>query len=167
MAPVVVLVGPPGAGKTATARALAERLGTTSRDTDADVEASTGSSIGDLFVEHGEARFRELERSAVAAALREHEGVLAVGGGAVLDPGTRTALEGCTVVFLDVGIKDAASRIGLNRDRPLLLGNPRAQWIRLMEARRPVYEQLATVTVVTDGKSPEQVADEIAAQVRP
>ncbi len=93
--------------------------------------------------------------------LAEHDGVLAVGGGAVLDEGTRELLRGRTVVFLDVGIKDAASRIGLNRDRPLLLGNPRAQWIRLMEARRPVYESVATVTVLTDGRTPDEVAEEI------
>ena len=87
--------------------------------------------------------------------------MLAVGGGAVLDEGTRELLRGRTVVFLDVGIKDAASRIGLNRDRPLLLGNPRAQWIRLMEARRPLYEAVATVTVLTDGRTPDEVAEEI------
>ena len=166
MPPVAVLVGPPGAGKTTTARALAELLGTTSRDTDADVEAAAGSSIGDLFVDRGEEHFRELERSAGATALDEHDGVLAVGGGAVLDPATRERLTAATVVFLDVGIKDAASRIGLTRDRPMLLGNPRAQWIRLMEARRPVYEELANVTGLTDGKSPEQVAAEIVQQVR-
>ena len=161
MAPVVVLVGPPGSGKTTTAAALAALLGTVARDTDADVEAASGSTIGDLFVEHGEAHFRDLERAAVATALAEHDGVLAVGGGAVLDESTRDLLRGRTVVFLDVGIKDAASRIGLNRDRPLLLGNPRAQWIRLMEQRRPVYEEVATVTVQTDGHTPEQVAAEI------
>jgi shikimate kinase len=165
MAPVVVLVGPPGSGKTTTATALAARLGVVARDTDADIETATGSSIGDLFVEHGEDHFRSLERAAVAAALAEHDGVLAVGGGAVLDPGTREGLVGRTVVFLDVGIKDAASRIGLNRDRPLLLGNPRAQWIRLMEQRRPVYDEVATVTVQTDGRTPEQVAGEIVGAV--
>jgi shikimate kinase len=165
MAPVVVLVGPPGSGKTTTAVALAARIGVAARDTDADVEAVAGSSVGDLFVEHGEEHFRDLERAAVAAALEGHDGVLAVGGGAVLDAATRQRLAGRTVVFLDVGIKDAATRIGLNRDRPLLLGNPRAQWISLMAQRRPVYEEVATVTVRTDGRTPEQVAEEIVRAV--
>lgn len=165
MAPVVVIVGPPGAGKSTTARAVAERLGVASRDTDDDVEAATGTTIGDLFVERGEEHFRELEKTAVAAALHQHDGVLAVGGGAVLDAGTREALKQCTVVFLDVGIKDAASRIGLNRDRPLLLGNPRAQWIRLMEQRRPLYEDVAAVTVATDGRTVDEVADEVVSKV--
>ena len=166
MAPRVVLVGPPGSGKSTAARLVAARLGATARDTDEDVERAAGQSIGDLFVEHGEVEFRAREAAAVAAALREHEGVLAVGGGAILDERTRAALAGLTVVFLDVEIKDAASRIGFNRDRPLLLGNPRAQWIRLMADRRPLYEQVATHRVVTDGKTPEQVAEEVADLLR-
>ena len=143
------------------ARLVAERLGLGSRDTDDDVEAAAGATVSDVFVEQGEEGFRALERAAVATALAEHDGILALGGGAVLDPGTRDLLRGRTVVFLDVGIKDAASRIGLNRDRPLLLGNPRAQWLRLMEARRPVYEEVATVRVDTDGRSAQEVADEV------
>jgi shikimate kinase len=166
MAPVLVIVGPPGAGKTTVAREVADRLGVGFRDTDADVETATGVSVADIFVEHGEARFRSLERAAVAAALAEHDGVLAVGGGAVLDAGTRARLSGRPVAFLDVGIKDAASRIGLNRDRPLLLGNPRAQWIRLMEQRRPFYEQVAATTVPTDDRTPDQVADDLVAWMR-
>jgi shikimate kinase len=167
MPPRLVLVGPPGSGKSTAARLVADRLGTPWRDTDVDVEQQAGSSISDIFVDHGEERFRELEAAAVRAALAEHDGVLAVGGGAVLDDTTRASLAGRTVVFLDVTIKDAAQRIGFNRDRPLLLGNPRAQWIRLMEERRPLYEAVATLIVDTDGKTPDEVADEIVAGVAP
>ncbi len=159
--PPVVLVGPPGAGKSTVGERLAGLLGVAFRDTDDDVVAVAGMPVADIFVEHGEARFRELERVAVARALNEHDGVLALGGGAILDAPTRSLLAGRRVVFLDVGIADAARRIGFNRDRPLLLGNPRAQWLKLMERRRPLYEEVATMTVPTDGRTP----DEIAARV--
>jgi Shikimate kinase len=165
MSPRLVLVGPPGSGKSTVARLVADLWGTAWRDTDKDIEARTGTSIGDIFIDHGETHFRALEAVAVAAALEEDDGVLAVGGGAILDTHTRALLETAQVVFLDVGITDAAKRIGFNRDRPLLLGNPRAQWIRLMEARRPLYEQIATYTVATDGKSPAEVAGEVIARV--
>jgi shikimate kinase len=159
--PRVVVVGPPGAGKSTLAVLLAERFGLPARDTDDDVARSAGKSIADLFVEDGEETFRALESQAVRAALEEHEGVLALGGGAVLDADVRELLAGHTVVFLDVSITGAAPRIGFNRDRPLLLGNPRAQWVRLMEARRPFYDQVASITVDTDGKTPDEVADEV------
>jgi shikimate kinase len=161
MAPLVVLVGPPGAGKTTVGHRLAVLLATGFRDTDEDVADTAGSTIADLFIEHGEEHFRALEREAVATAIAEHEGVLSLGGGAVLDAGSRALLREQQVAFLDVGIADAARRIGFNRDRPLLIGNPRASWLRLMNDRRPLYDEVATVTVETDGLDADQVAESV------
>jgi len=159
--PVAVLIGPPGAGKTTIAHALAQRLGVPVRDSDEDIVAAAGRSVADIFVEDGEPHFRELEHAAVSAALAEHEGVLALGGGAVLDPRTQEVLRGHTVIFLDVRIADAARRVGLNRDRPLLLGNPRAQWTMMMDQRRPIYTALATHRIATDGCTPEEVTEAV------
>lgn len=161
VSPRVVLVGPMGAGKTTVGRVLAERWGVEVRDTDADVEARAGKPVSDIFVEDGEERFRELEREAVETALATHDGVLSLGGGAVLDPATREALAGHRVVFLRVGLADAVRRVGLGTGRPLLLGNVRSRVRQLLEERTPIYEAVATLTVDTDGRTPEQVADDI------
>jgi shikimate kinase len=161
--PVAVLIGPPGAGKTTIAAAVAARLGLPVRDTDLDVEAGAGRSVSDIFVEDGEATFRELEHAAVLSALAEHGGVLSIGGGAVLDPRTQEALRGHTVIFLDVRVADASKRIGLNRDRPLLLGNPRAQWTMMMDRRRPIYDAVATARVGTDGLTADEVTQAVLA----
>jgi len=165
MAPALVVVGPPGAGKTTVGGVLGQRLGLAFRDTDDDVEKTAGMTVADIFVEHGEAAFRELERAAVARAIADHDGVLAVGGGAILDPASRALLRERTVVFLDVGLAEAARRVGLARDRPLLIGNPRAQLLRLLEERRPWYEEVAVATVATDGRTPDEIADEVLARV--
>jgi shikimate kinase len=164
--PRVVLVGPPGSGKSTVAHALSGRWQLAARDTDADVERVAGKPVSDIFVEDGEPAFRELEHAAVATALAEHDGVLALGGGAVLHPGTQEALAayraaGGVVVFLDVTLRNAAPRVGFNQSRPLLLGNPRARWQALMDERRPVYERVATVVVSTDDVTPAQVAERI------
>jgi shikimate kinase len=161
MPPRVVLVGPMGAGKTTVAGLLGERWGVPVRDTDADVEATAGKSVSDIFVEDGEAAFRALERDAVAEALSGHDGVLALGGGAVLDPETRARLAGHTVVFLRVGLTDAVHRVGLGVSRPLLLGNVRGRIKALLDERTPIYESVASVSVETDGRTPEDVAREI------
>lgn len=159
--PVVVVVGPPGAGKTTAAELLAERLGVAVRDTDQDVEASEGESIQDIFVGRGEPVFRELEAAAVAEALSSHDGVLALGGGAVMDPRTRALLADHTVVHLDVGLAQAAARVGMNSGRPLLLGNIRSQLKQLMDARRPLYAEVATFTVDTNELTPDQVVERV------
>lgn len=165
MSPRVVVIGPPGAGKSTVAAALGRLLDLPVRDTDADVEQRAAMSVAEIFVEQGESAFRELERQAVVDALAEHDGVLALGGGAVMDPRTEADLDGHPVVFLDVSVSHAARRIGLNKDRPLLIGNPRAQWLRLMEARRPVYERVSRVTVLTDDLTPDEVAQLVSTRL--
>ncbi|HVQ92666.1 MAG TPA: shikimate kinase [Mycobacteriales bacterium] len=161
--PVLVLVGPSGAGKTTIGGLVAQRLGVGFRDTDTDVVERAGKPVAEIFVDDGEPAFRALERAAVAAALAEHPGVLALGGGAVLAEETRALLAGHPVVFLSVGLADAVDRIGLNRDRPLLALNPRAQLRAMLAERQPVYEALAAVTVQTDGRAPDEVVDAVLA----
>lgn len=159
--PRVVLVGPMGAGKSTVAQVLAERWGVTVRDTDDDIEQSEGRSISDIFVDSGEELFRALEVAAVAKALDEHSGVLALGGGAVLDERTQKALIGHRVVFLRVGLSEAVRRVGLGVSRPLLLGNVRARVKQLLDERTPIYTSVATVVVDTDERSPDEVADAV------
>ncbi|MBA2416005.1 MAG: shikimate kinase [Geodermatophilaceae bacterium] len=163
--PVLVLVGAPGAGKTTVGAAVAARLGFPFRDTDRDIEEAAGRSISDIFLDDGEPYFRELERRAVATALRDHDGVLSVGGGAVLDEATRALLADHRVVYLSVGLADAARRVGLARDRPVLALNPRAQLHQLLEARRPLYESVAAITVATEKRGVDEVVDEVAGHV--
>lgn len=150
-----------GSGKSTVGALLAERLGVPYRDTDADIVAAQGREISDIFVDEGEPYFRDLERQAVAAAVAGHTGVLALGGGAVLDEGTRALLAGLPVAYLSMDVEEAVRRVGLGAARPLLAVNPRRQWRELMDARRPLYTEVARVVVATDDRTPEEVAQAV------
>ncbi|MFE0551588.1 shikimate kinase [Streptomyces pilosus] len=159
MSPRMVLVGPMGVGKSTVGRLLAERLGVGYRDTDDDIVAAENRTIADIFVDEGEAAFRAVEKRAVRSALTGHDGVLALGGGAILDEETRGLLAAQRVVYLSMDVEEAVRRTGLGAARPLLAVNPRKQWRELMEARRHLYEEVATAVVPTDGRTPEEVAE--------
>jgi shikimate kinase len=154
-----------GAGKTTVGRLLADALGVEFLDTDEVVEREAGKAVSEIFVDDGEAHFRALEREAVVASLGSHDGVLALGGGAVLDATTRERLAGQRVVFLRVGLSDAAQRVGLGVSRPLLLGNVRGRIKQLLDERTPVYEAVAEHVVDTDGLTAAEVADRVRAVV--
>jgi len=158
----IVLIGPPGSGKSSVGKALSRKLSRPWIDTDTEVESRAGKKISEIFLEDGEATFRSLERDVVDQVMGSEAAIVSLGGGSVLNEASQkritTAKE---VVFLDVSISNAAPRVGFNKDRPLLAINPRQQWLQLMEKRRPIYESLATITVSTDNKKPDQVADEI------
>lgn len=162
--PAVVLIGPPAAGKSSAGRLLATRLGVPFADTDDLVAKAAGKPVGDIFVEDGEAAFRELERAAVAQGLDGFGtggGVLALGSGAVLDPDVRRMIERALVVYLEVSFAVVAKRTGFDRPRVVIPGNPRGRLRTMMEERRPVYESLAALTVPADDLVPDEVADEL------
>jgi shikimate kinase len=163
--PVAVLIGPPGAGKSTVGPLLAALLGAEFTETDAMVEETAGKPVSDIFITDGEPAFRGLERAAVAAALSQHPGIVALGGGAVMDPQTRQRLAGHRVVYLQTGFAAAVRRVGLDSPRPLLIGNPRGRMRELLAERVGVYAALARITVVTDDRDPQEIADEIAAAV--
>jgi shikimate kinase len=169
--PLVVLIGPPGAGKSVVGPLVAARLGVEFRDTDADVGTAAGKPVGDIFVEDGEEYFRDLERAAAASALgeastlREHGGVLALGSGAVLDDGVQRMLEGLPVVYLAAAFGTVARRVGLDRPRVVVPGNPRGRLRAMLDERARLYQRLAAVTVETDDLDPTELADEIAAHI--
>ncbi|MDQ3506159.1 MAG: shikimate kinase [Actinomycetota bacterium] len=165
--PIAVLVGAPGAGKSTVGRVLAGVLGVGFRDTDRDIEDSAGKSVSDIFIDEGEDHFRRLETAAVAAALADYDGVLALGGGAILDAGTRARLAGHRVIWLRIDLPSAAKRVGLARDRPLLAMNPRAHLRELLAARAPLYAEVATHTVETSDYSVAVIVDQLRAMLAP
>lgn len=161
MSPIVVLVGAPGSGKTTVGRAIASALDCEFRDTDADVEQAAGKPIADIFVESGEAAFRELETTILQSAIQESSGVLSLGGGTVLRDENRALLAGQPVVWLDVTLSDAVERVGLATARPVLVGNVRGRMMELLQQRAPMYEAVAMHRVSTHQKKPSEIAQEI------
>lgn len=163
MSKSIVLIGPPGAGKSTIGKQLARTLNRSFADTDDIIELQTGSTISQIFIDQGEPWFRKLEEEVVVKAIDSLDGVLSLGGGAPLSETAqeRIKLISSPVIFLDVSLATAAPRVGFNRDRPLLLSNPRAAWQELMDKRRPIYESLATQIVSVDGLSPKEVVAKI------
>ena len=165
--PRLVLIGPPGCGKSTVGAAVANKLSIEFIDTDAQIESSYGHKISDIFVDKGEEFFRDLEFETLTRTLMISDCVLALGGGAPIAPRAQDLLKSCAapIFFLDVSLAVAAPRVGFNRDRPLLLTNPRAQWQSLAETRRPIYESLASHVIKVDAMSVQEVVDEIAANL--
>ncbi len=163
----IVLIGPPGAGKTSIGKALSKELELAFIDSDAEIERISGKTISEIFVDQGEEVFRKTEVETVTRILAEFEGVVALGGGAPINPEIQKVLLNSEypVIFIDVSISQAANRIGFNKDRPLLMINPRQQWLHLMSERRPIYEKLATITVSSDNSKPAEVAKTITEKI--
>jgi len=160
MAPRVILIGPMGSGKTTIGQLLASQLGIPFRDTDHVIEEKAGKSVSDIFLEDGEDEFRILEKKVLRDELLSDNTVLALGGGAPISVDAQSALRAIAspVVYLDISLATVAPRIGFNRDRPLLLHNPRGQWQTLMEARRPIYESIADSVIDVNEKSESEIA---------
>ena len=158
----IVLIGPPGSGKTSVGRILADELNLKAIDTDREIEEKSGKKIGDIFLEVGETGFRKIEREVVLKSLEEQDSVISLGGGSILDSQVYEQLSmEPKVVYLEVSISNAAPRVGFNTDRPLLLANPRQQWLKLFDERKERYESLARYRVCTDNKKAKESALEI------
>ena len=164
----IVLIGPPGAGKSSVGRALSKELSMPFVDSDSEIEKAAGKTISEIFVDDGEQVFRKMEVEIVSKLLTDFTGVIALGGGAPITLETKQKLESSDfpIIFIDVSISQAANRVGFNKDRPLLLINPRQQWLNLMNDRRPIYERLASEIVSSDNKKPVEVAKIISEKLK-
>lgn len=166
MTPRAVLIGPPGAGKSTIGRRLAQALDLELLDTDVEIERRTGRTIPEIFATDGEPHFRELEEQVVGEALEKHDGILSLGGGAILSERTRTRLAGHTVVYLEISVAEGLKRTGATTGRPLLNGgDPKSKYHALMRRRRPLYRQVATIRMRTDSRSPSRVVQQLVTKL--
>lgn len=159
----IVLIGAPGSGKSTVGAALSRKLALDFVDTDQLIEVREGKTITDIFVVDGEPYFRAVELETLKQVLKMDNVVVSLGGGAPISEQAQQELRSSDsmVIFLDVSLATAAPRVGFNRDRPLLLGNPRAQWQALSDKRRPIYEALADVSIKVDDMSVDEIASAI------
>ena len=166
MAPKAVLVGPPGAGKSTIGRRLAQALDLPLFDTDVAVEEEAGRTIAEIFVQEGEPAFRALEEEIVRKAIESHEGIVSLGGGSILSERTRELLKGHTVIYLEISVAEGLKRTGTNTARPLLAGgDPRQKYTELMRKRRPLYREVASIRIRTDGRRPARVVQQLVAKL--
>jgi shikimate kinase len=158
----IILIGPPGSGKSSVGKELANLMKLQHIDTDSLIEAKVGKRIADIFLEDGESIFRKIEHEVVLESLDIESAVISLGGGSILDSEVAARLRNeSNVIYLEVSISNAAPRVGFNTDRPLLVANPRQQWLKLMEARKSIYEELGSKQISTDNRKPKEVAKEL------
>lgn len=161
----IVLVGVPGAGKTTVGKLLAKNLGIDFFDSDQVIETRAGKSVSDIFTQDGEPAFRKLEHDVIVELLDSNNVVLALGGGSLGNDETRAKVKDATTVWLVAGLAQAVDRVGMNRNRPLLLGNVRGQLADLMAAREPFYKEVAAIAVDTSKLIPSEVVTEIVSEL--
>ncbi len=159
----IIFIGPPGSGKSSVGKEVAAMLNLSHIDTDQLIEEKSGKRISDIFLDDGEPAFRRMEREIVLEVLQQDNCVISLGGGSVVDSEVADKLRvEPNVIYLEVSISNAAPRVGFNAERPLLVANPRQQWLKLMEDRKPIYEGLGRKRISTDNRKPREIAREIA-----
>jgi shikimate kinase len=157
-----------GSGKSTIGKAVASALELPFRDTDSIIEELEQLPVSQIFIDKGEEYFRAIEKKVLRDELLSDGSILALGGGAPISVDAQSALKvsSAPVIYLDISLANVAPRIGFNRDRPLLLHNPRGQWQTLMEVRRPIYESIANIIIDVNGKTQKKIVEEALGALR-